>query len=125
MKEAEEAAGLLSSAALDLDEAVVGVLDLPDDRLRVGIGRPGDHRHGRLNQEHVFVEVSDAVGEELVVAQGWKKGTLENRCPVFKQKSFSGLRLNTEIYFLAIRCDHLDVACDRRLVLSRYSFGSF
>ena len=88
MKEAEEAAGLLSSAALDLDEAVVGVLDLPDDRLRVGIARPGDHRHGRLNQEHVFVEVSDTVGEELVVAQGWKKGTLENRWSSFQVKVF-------------------------------------
>ena len=69
MKEAEEAAGIVSGPALDLDEAAVGILDLPDDSLGVGIARPGDHRDGRLDQQRVHVELGHAVDQHFIVVQ--------------------------------------------------------
>ena len=74
VKQAEERTELFSSRALDLDEAVVGILDLKDDSLRVGIARPRNHRHGGLNKDTVQVELGNATVQLVMIVQSYKVG---------------------------------------------------
>ena len=73
MKEAEELRSSFSgTATLDLDEAVVVVLDLDDRSLGVRVTRPGQHRHGRVDEQEGVAELSDGADQAGVVGERWK-----------------------------------------------------
>ena len=84
VKEAEELGGFLASAAkLDLNDAVVGILDLQDASLRVGVAWPGHLGHGGLNKGSVQVELCNADVQLAGVVQSWKVEWRLNSKPRF------------------------------------------